>query len=297
MMKMTKMTALLAAILMLIGCDSNPIRPTTINGVPITTQKAAKAESHAAQFDSTQLGHATLDGIDYRVGLQQQPGVCYQRDFYLYKDTPLFIIFNANDRVNQIDVAHTPFTTQHFTLSDFASGPIGADATLWCTPTTPVPPTTPPVAPPPPPPPPAPTCPGSGSLDFTYLGEKSWMATEAPWYPSKLGPFQMPGGTIPQGIYHMTAVTRDPNHPTDAGDQAVNHFEQVKFRFTTMRGDVVTPATSPIPNNVTTMVTDLGNVTLIEQTFFVGIEHAGPLLGYPADSVQPVSLTWTRICQ
>ncbi len=136
------MRKLLCLVALLSACD-NPVRPTTINGVPIPRQKAESL----AWFDPTQLGHATLNGVDYRVGLREVPGTCYQRDFFLYHDEPLFIVWDARDRVNQVDVAHFPFVAQHFTLSDFQSGPIGADSVLWCIPSNPPPP----VIPPPPP--------------------------------------------------------------------------------------------------------------------------------------------------
>jgi hypothetical protein len=122
-----------------VGCD-NPVKPsaTTINGKPIREQRSRATHS----FDSTQLGHATLDGVDFTVGLTEVPGTCYQRDFFTYKGGPLFIVWNANDPVNQVDVAHSPYPNVHFTLSDFANGPLAADNNLWPVGCKPSPPTT-----------------------------------------------------------------------------------------------------------------------------------------------------------
>lgn len=163
---------LLAGISLLsaMACSDTPTAPLRIQAPPLLTLSAQKAEmpTTGAWFDSTQLGHAAFDGQPYTVGLHEQPGICYQRDFFTYKGAPLFVVFDATDRVNQVDVGHSPYTTERFTLSDFANGPLAADSHLWCIPGVAPPP--PPIIPPSPPivpPPPSVTPPVCNAASFS----------------------------------------------------------------------------------------------------------------------------------
>lgn len=299
--------SLAAAALLLSACSESPTSPTRITSIPSSAQKVQAATRNTATLgpalgagtatnNEVLTGWFTLVVFEFGDGVNQIDRGRFTADAAPGQQVQLSTgVEGENDCTTyQVDVFWMMPKAARYTLSDTRNYPTIASRMVYPKASCRLPPTRPE-------PPPVCDTRGSGSFDFTHLGEASWMAIfplgfANPWYAEQLGPFPLTAGLQP-GTYRLDAMTGDPEHWTFPDLSDDQKHEQVRFRFGP--SGIVSAATTDVPENEVLAASYLGEITVTEWQGTLTVEHAGARRAVPAESVQPVSLTWTKVraCQ